>query len=219
MKIALVTGASSGIGEAICNELKANGYKVYGIGRNSGEIICDLKDTKSLHVKIKKFLKTTNINLLVNCAGVGVFTPHEELNIEQIETLIDVNLKAPIILTNLCLRSLKKTKGHIINVASIEATRHSKFSALYTATKSGLRDFSLTLFEELRKAEVRVTNINPDITKSNFFDKLQFEPSYKKEDTFLLPQNIAKTLLHVIESPLVITDITVRAQKFEITKK
>ena len=219
MKTALVTGASSGIGKAICNELKLNGYEVYGIGRNSGEIICDLKDTKSLHVKIKKFLKTTDINLLVNCAGVGVFTPHEELNIEQIETLIDVNLKAPIILTNLCLRSLKKTKGHIINVASIEATRHSKFSALYTATKSGLRDFSLTLFEELRKAEVRVTNISPDITKSNFFDKLQFEPAYTKQDTFLLPQNIAKTLLHVIESPLVITDITVRAQKFEIARK
>ena len=218
-KVALVTGASSGIGKAICGELKLNGYEVYGIGRNSGEIICDLRDTKSLHVKIKEFLKTTNIDLLVNCAGVGVFTPHEELKLEQIETLIDVNLKAPIILTNLCLRSLKKTKGHIINVASIEATRHSKFSALYTATKSGLRDFSLALFEELRKAEVKVTNISPDLTKSNFFDKLQFEPAYTKEDTFLLPENIAKTLIHVIQSPFVVTDITVRAQKFEIVKK
>ena len=218
MKIALITGTSSGIGKAISNELKSNGYEVYGISRTSGEIICDLKDTKSLHVKIKEFLKTTDIDLLVNCAGVGVFTPHEELSLTQIETLIDVNLKAPIVLTNLCLRSLKKTKGHIINVSSIEATRHSKFSALYTATKSGLRDFSLALFEELRKAEVRVTNINPDMTKTAFFDELNFEPS-SNENCCLLPQDVAKTLLHVIKSPLVVTDITVRAQKFGITKK
>jgi short-subunit dehydrogenase len=218
MKTALVTGSSSGIGKAICSELKSNGYEVHGISRTNGEIICDLKDIKALQIKIKKFLKTTDIDLLVNCAGVGVFTPHEELKLEQIETLIDVNLKAPIILTNLCLRSLKKTKGHIINVASIEATRHSKFSALYTATKSGLRDFSLALFEELRKAEVKVTNINPDMTKTAFFDELNFEPSTNK-NCYLVPQDVAKTLIHVIKSPLVVTDITVRAQKFGITKK
>ena len=218
MKTALVTGSSSGIGKAICNELKSNGYEVYGLSRTNGEIICDLKNTKALYVKIKEFLKTTDVDLLVNCAGVGIFTPHEELKLEQIESLIDVNLKAPIILTNLCLRSLKKTKGHIINVSSIEATRHSKFSALYTATKSGLRDFSLALFEELRKAEVRVTNINPDMTKTAFFDELNFEPS-SNENCYLVPQDVAKTLLHVIKSPLVVTDITVRAQKFGITKK
>ncbi|MBL0687075.1 MAG: SDR family oxidoreductase [Sulfurospirillum sp.] len=218
MKIALVTGASSGIGQAICNTLRKNGYKVYGISRNRSDIICDLRDTKSLNIKIKEFLKNSDVNLLVNCAGIGIFTQHEDLKIEQIETLIDVNLKAPIILTNLCLKSLKKTKGHIINVSSIEATRHSKFSALYTATKSGLRDFSLTLFEELRKAEVKITNINPDITKTPFFDKLNFEPS-KKENTHLNPEDIAKTVLHVIQSPFAVTDITVRAKKFEIVKK
>jgi len=218
MKIALVSGASSGIGKAIKVELEKNGYKVFGISRKNGEIICDLRDTKSLYVEIKKFLKTTDINLLVNCAGVGVFAPHEELNLEQIETLIDVNLKAPIVLTNLCLRSLKKTKGHIINISSIEATRHSKFSALYTATKSGLQNFSLSLFEELRKSEVRVTNINPDLTKTTFFNNLNFKPSSKK-DTFILPANVANTILHIINSPIVITDITIRAQKFEIIRK
>ncbi|WP_024953831.1 SDR family oxidoreductase [Sulfurospirillum arcachonense] len=218
MKTALLTGSSSGIGKAICTELKENGYKIFTINRNDGDIICDLQDTKALHVKLKEFLKTTDIDLLVNCAGLGVFEPHEEISFQKINEIIDVNLKAPILLTNLCLRSLKKTKGHIINISSIEATRHSKFSALYTATKSGLRDFSLALFEELRKSGVRVTNINPDMTKTAFFDELNFEPS-DKEDTHLLPQEIAKTLLHVITSPMVVTDITVRAQKFEIKRK
>lgn len=219
MKVALVSGSSSGIGEAICKELRKNNYKVYGISRSDGEIICDLRESKTMHQKVKEFLKTTDIDLLVNCAGVGFFVPHEELSLEQIESLIDVNLKAPIILTNICLRSLKKTEGVIINISSVEATRHSKFSALYTATKSGLRDFSLTLFEELRKSGVRVTSINPDMTKTNFFNNLQFEPAYEKKDTFLLPLDIAKTVLQVIESPFVVTDVTIRAQKMGVVKK
>ncbi len=218
MKTALITGSNSGIGKAIKAELEKNSYKVYGVSRKNGEIICDLKDTKTLHVKIKEFLKTTDIDLLVNCAGVGVFAPHEEISFEKINELIDVNLKAPILLTNLCLRSLKKTKGHIVNISSVEATKHSKFSALYTATKSGLRDFSLSLFEELRKSGVRVTNINPDMTKTAFFDELNFEPS-NKENTHIQPEDIAKTLLHIIKSPFVVTDITVRPQKLEILKK
>ncbi len=218
MKVALVTGSSSGIGEAICSELRKNGYKVFGISRKNGEIICDLQDAKLLEKKIKELLKTTDIDLLVNCAGIGLFQPHEEISLEKINELIDINLKAPIILTNLTLRSLKKTKGHIINISSIEATKHSKFSALYTATKSGLRDFSLSLFEELRKAEVKVTNINPDITKTAFFDNLQFEPSSEPE-TYLNPQGIAQSVLQIINSPFVVTDISIRAQKFAIKKK
>lgn len=218
MKVALVTGSSSGIGKAISSELKENGYKIFGISRNNAEIICDLQDTKALHVKIKELLKTTDIDLLVNCAGLGVFEPHEEISLSKIEEIIDVNLKAPIILTNLCLRSLKKTKGHIVNISSIEATRHSKFSALYTATKSGLRDFSLALFEELRKSGVRVTNINPDMTKTAFFDELKFGTT-GKEDTYIKPEDIAKTLLHVVTSQMVVTDITVRSQKFEVQRK
>jgi len=218
MKVALVTGSSSGIGRAICKELKQNDYTIYDISRNSAKIVCDLQNTKSLHVKIKELLKTTDIDLLINCAGVGVFAPHEEISLNKIEELIDVNLKAPILLTNLCLRSLKKTKGHIINISSVEATKHSKFSALYTATKSGLRDFSLCLFEELRRSGVRVTNINPDMTKTAFFDELSFAPS-DKEDTYLKPKDIAKTVLHIIQSPYITTDITLRPQRLEIVKK
>jgi len=217
MKVALITGSSSGIGKAIYDILSKNGYRAYGISRKNGDIICDLKDLKSLHVEIKELLKNIDIDLLINCAGVGVFEPHEELSLQKIEELIDINLKAPVILTNLCLRSLKKTKGHIINISSIEATKHSKFSALYTATKSGLRDFSLSLFEELRKSGVRVTSINPDITKTSFFDNLNFKPSDDKQ-SYIDPKDLAKEVLNIINSPFVTTDITLRAQRFAIKK-
>ncbi len=211
MKNAIVTGYSSGIGKSICSELESNGYNII-------KLISRLEDLISLEKEIKELLKTKEIDLLVNCAGVGIFQPHEEISILKIKELIDINLTAPIVLSNLLLRSLKKQQGNIINITSVEATKHSKFSALYTATKSGLRDFSLCLFEELRKSGVGVTSINPDLTTTNFFDELQFEPS-SKDDTYLLPETIAKTVIDILNTKGVITDLTIRPQKFEIKRK
>jgi len=211
MKNAIVTGYSSGIGEAIVKELEQNDFNIIKLNSR-------LEDINSLEKEIKELLKKDEIDLLVNCAGVGIFQPHEEISIKKIKELIDVNLTAPIILSNLLLRSLKKTQGSIINITSIEATQHSKFSALYTATKSGLRDFGLCLFEEVRKSGVRVISINPDMTQTNFFDDLQFEPS-KKDGTHLLPQSIARSVIDVLNFDGVVTDMTIRPQKFEIKRK
>ena len=211
MKKAIVTGFSSGIGKAICESLEQNDYEVFKLNSR-------LEDIKALEKEIKELLKKYDIDLLVNCAGVGVFKPHEEISIAKIQELINVNLTAPIILSNLLLRSLKKTKGHIINIASIEATRHSKFSALYTATKSGLRDFGLALFEELRKADVKITTINPDLTKTSFFDEFTFEPSENKK-AHLIAEDIAKALIKILKFDGVVTDITIRPQRLEIKKK
>lgn len=211
MMKAVVTGYSSGIGKAICEALEDKGFEIIKLQSR-------LNDFKTLEKEVTQIAKNKDIQLLVNCAGVGVFKPHEEISISKIRELIDVNLTAPIILSNLLLRSLKNTKGHIINIASIEATRHSKFSALYTASKSGLRDFSLALFEELRKAEVKVTNINPDLTKTNFFKEFNFEPGDSK-NAHLLASDLAKAVIDIIEFNGVVTDFTVRPQKLEIKKK
>ncbi len=208
---AIVTGYSSGIGKAIASLLEENSYKVIRLKSR-------LNDKKNLEKEVKELLKNQEVNLLINCAGVGLFKPHEEISLDKIQELIDVNLTAPIVLTNLCLRSLKNTKGHIINISSIEATRHSRFSALYTATKAGLRNFSLALFEELRRCDVKVTNINPDLTKTNFFEKFNFEPSNNK-NAHLIPEDIAKAVWEVINFDGVITELTVRPQRLEIKKK
>lgn len=206
---ALITGASSGIGKAISEELKKNGYEII-------PFYSRLEDLKSVEKEAKSITKP--IHVLIHSAGFGLFEPLESLHVNQIEKLLHVNLIAPITLTSLLLRNLKKTKGHIITISSIEALKHSKFSSVYTASKAGLRAFSLSLFEEVRKSGVRVTNINPDITKTAFFDTLHFEPSQNK-DTHLLPSQIAKMVIQTINFEGNISELTLRPQKFEIRKK
>jgi short-subunit dehydrogenase len=210
-KRAVITGHSSGIGRAIASKLRDSGYEVI-------EFNSRLEDKASLQKEAKEILSQGDIDVLVSSAGFGRFAPHEEISLDDISTMIDVNLKAPILLTNMFLRSLKKTQGHIINISSIEATKHSKFSALYTATKSGLRDFSLSLFEEVRKSGVKVTSINPDLTKTNFFDDLGFEPS-SDPSAYIDPSEIADSVEDILNTKSVITDFTIRPQKLLIRKK
>ncbi|MFV0480453.1 MAG: SDR family oxidoreductase [Campylobacteraceae bacterium] len=218
MKKVLLSGASSGIGLAIKELLGKSGFEVFSVGRKEADITCDFNDLKTLEEKTKKWLKENDVDVLINCAGVGLFEPHECVSLAQIQNLVNVNLTAPILLSNLCLRSLVKTKGHIINISSVEATKHSKYSALYTATKSGLRDFSLSLFEEVRKNGVKVTSINPDMTKTPFFDDLKFEPS-DEEGTFLEAETIAGAVFDVLHVKGVVTDYTIRPQKVGIKRK
>jgi len=226
MARAIVTGASSGIGEAVAKKLISIGYTVEGIGRNFKKNIsftkhiCDLQNAKEIEKLSYKLLKSGEIDLLINCAGLGYFMPHEELSLTQISELLHVNLHAPILLTNLLLRSLKKTHGTIINITSIEAIKTSRNSALYSASKAGLRHFSQTLFEEVRKSGVNVVSINPDMTKTPFFNSQRFEPE-DSELTHILPETVANSIEYILNLPngTVINDLTIRPQKVGIKKK
>jgi short-subunit dehydrogenase len=131
-----------------------------------------------------------------------------------------LNLTAPMLLTNVLLRSLKENAGYLININSIEALRASKFAAVYSATKAGLRAFSDALFEETRKSALSISNINPDMTQSNFYDALRFETS-QKEDEKLLVSDIADAVEHILSmrKGAVVSDYTIRSLHFGIKKK
>ncbi|NOQ31369.1 MAG: SDR family NAD(P)-dependent oxidoreductase [Helicobacteraceae bacterium] len=220
-KIAIVTGSSSGIGEAIAKRLLQLEYVVYGVSRS-----CSITHEHYTHLeydlieKIPTEVKKIDVSLLVNCAGFGVFEPHEQISEKTISDMCDLNIKAPITLTNMTLRALKKNEGTIINITSIEATRSAKFSALYSATKSALKAFSASLFEEVRKDGVNVVSINPDMTETPFFDKLKFKASSKDEKA-LLAEDIADAVENILgmRDGANITDLTIRSKKFGIIKK
>ena len=228
MATAIVTGTSSGIGEAIAQVLLKNGYNVIGLSRRRGDIHhplfehlpCDLSDLAVVDILQKKLVELEDLEILVNAAGFGRFEPHEELNTKVITDMIALNLTTPVLLANALLRPLKKTKGLIINITSIEATRHSKFSALYSATKAGLRAFGLTLFEETRTSGVRVVTINPDMTETPFFDGFRFGVG-EDDDTKLFTSDIVQAIQYLLDTRegICITEMTIRSQRFGITKK
>lgn len=228
MATAIVTGSSSGIGEAISRMLLKEGYNVLGISRTKGpiehpafsHISCDLRQSAALEALQTELLAVKDLKLLVNSAGFGRFEPHEELSPKTITDMIAVNLTAPILLANLLLRPLKALKGTIINITSIEATRHAKFSALYTATKSGLHAFGHTLFEEVRNSGVSVVTINPDMTETPFFEDLRFGVG-ESDEVKLFASDIAEAIHNLLSmrQGLSITELTIRPQRFGITKK
>ena len=229
MKSAIVTGASGGIGKEISARLLSLGYRVVGVSRsvsdelfdhaNFTSIRADLSNEKETLALCEK-LKTLDASVLINAAGFGRFEPHEELNAATITSMTFLNLTSPMLLTNATLRSLKKNDGHLINVNSIEALRPSKFAGVYSATKAGLRAFGDSLFEETRKSGLSVTNVNPDMTESSFYDDLRFETS-DKEDEKLLASDIADAVEHILgmRKGAVVSDYTVRSLRFGIKKK
>ena len=232
VKTSIVTGASSGIGKAICQVLGDMDYEIYGIGRDFSEaeelasnpsfhkVELDLLNTSELENKIREISKGKNIDLLVNCAGVGYYGLHEEIKAKDISAMVRTNFEVPLVLTNILLRKLKETHGTILNIASVTATQSNPHGAAYGATKAGLMSFSKSLYDEARKYGVKVTTILPDMTATNLYRNADFEAS-KEESARLVPEDIAQAVRFILSADphMTITEFTVRPQLHRIEKK
>lgn len=230
MKRILITGATSGIGLAISKKLLSMGHVVYGVGRDFSKvdiensnfypIVCDLVKYQNIEEMVKKLKKEVEIDILINCAGIGYFGPHEEINPTKLHKMIALNLEAPLILTQLLLRDLKKREGVIINISSITATKSSTYGCAYSATKAGLVHFSKGLFDEVRKTGVQVISILPDITKTPFYDELNFREG-EEEESYILPECVADAVENILSQRrgTVITEVIIQPQKHIIRRK
>ncbi len=231
MKTAIVTGSSKGIGLALSKRLLNLGYRVYGLARSFDKkdpehpeyypVIQDLLDTEGLEKTIKNILdREPHVHLLVNNAGGGFFGPHEQIRVRDIQYMVRLNLEVPLILSRLLLRPLKESRGTLLFVASATAKKASPHGCAYAATKAGLSHFAASLFEEARKAGVKVTTLYPDMTQSSFYDNQDFTCDPDPE-AYINPDQVADAMEYVLGSGdnLSVGEVVLRPQINRIKRK
>ncbi len=227
----LVTGASSGIGAAICQRLLALGWQVVALSRrgagdlNHPNLIShpiDLAQLQPLPQRLKALLKAhPEIDSLVLNAGQGRFGGLETFSERQIQDLIDLNLTSQILLARTLLPHLKRRgAGHLVFTGSEAALQGGRNGSLYCATKFALRGFAQSLREECSGSGVAVGIVNPGMVASPFFDNLNFAPG-EQSDQHLTPEDVAEAVLLMLQARpgACIDEINLSPQKRVIAKK
>ncbi|WP_454796359.1 SDR family NAD(P)-dependent oxidoreductase [Novosphingobium lindaniclasticum] len=185
MKTALVTGATSGIGEACARAFVAAGWRVIGTGRRTERLdtlkaelgadkfhaaIFDVRDEAARDAALAALpAEFAGIDCLVNNAGLALGTePAQSASLESWKTMIDTNVTALVSLTHKLLPALVARKGAIVNLSSVAATYPYTGGNVYGGTKAFVHQFSLGLRSDLAGTGVRVTSIEPGMVETEF---------------------------------------------------
>lgn len=194
-KLAVVTGASSGIGKAYAKELAARGCHVVLAARSKDKLdamvreinsqygvqayasACDLSKANAPRQLVEQISELgLSVDILINNAGVGTYGRFEEIAPEREQEEIMLNTAALVDLTHRLLPNmLKREDGVIVNVASMAAFMPCAYSAVYGATKAFVLSFSEALWAEMRGRGVRVLALCPGATETGFFDAVGSE--------------------------------------------
>ena len=177
-KIALVTGASSGIGEATAERLVKAGFKVYGTSRRGAQaagqrsyemLPLDVTSDESVEAVVSEVMRVHGrIDLLVNNAGFSTAPAGaEESSIEQAQSIFDTNFFGIVRMTRAVVPHMRRQgSGRIINIGSVVGFLPAPYMALYAATKHAIEGYSESLDHELRTRGVRVSVIEPAYTRT-----------------------------------------------------
>lgn len=225
-KIAIVTGASSGIGAEFSKALVDKGATVYGLARSEdklkyihsklGEAFIPVIMDVTRHEDIQKWVNDTfdeenRPDILVNNAGLAYFGDVDNLILEEWHQMIDTNLSGIFYMTRQIVPHMKENDQvcHIINIASIAGKIGNPQISGYNATKFGVRGFSESLFKELRYDGIKVTCLYPGSISTSFFDHAEGMDTHKN---MMQPKDVAKVLIDTLETPdnFLINEITMR---------
>jgi NAD(P)-dependent dehydrogenase (short-subunit alcohol dehydrogenase family) len=223
-KIALVTGASSGIGEATAQRLATAGYTVYGTsrrsaptGRRSFEMLpLDVTSDESVGAVITDVMRLAGrIDLLVNNAGFSIAPAGaEESSIEQARSIFDTNFFGIVRMTRAVVPHMRRQgSGRIINISSVFGFLPMPYMALYVATKHAVEGYSESLDHELRTRGVRVSVIEPANTKTQF-DANLLQPDSTLDEYRDVRATLGKRMTELIEEadePAVVAETVLTA--------
>lgn len=225
-KIALITGATSGIGEACARRLAADGYDIIATGRNEQRLNAlradlveagtdvltltfDVRDSYAARQAIASLQgKWAAIDVLVNNAGLALGLEKEyEGSLDDWETMIDTNIKGLLTMTRLVVPGMvKRNRGHVVNIGSVAGDAAYAGGNVYCATKSAVKALSDGLRIDLAETRVRVTNVKPGLVETNFSvtrfhgDKERADNVYKGIKP-LTGSDIADVVAYAVNAP------------------
>jgi NAD(P)-dependent dehydrogenase (short-subunit alcohol dehydrogenase family) len=223
-KTAIVTGASSGIGEATAERLAAAGYRVFGTSRRAASagqrsfemLTLDVTSDQSVEAAVREVVRRADrIDVLVNNAGFGVAPAGaEESSIEQAQSIFDTNFFGIVRMTRAVVPEMRQRGGgRIINIGSVLGFLPMPYGALYAATKHAVEGYSESLDHELRTLGIRVSVIEPAYTRTPF-DANFLEPDATLEEYREVRAAVNKRVKEVMataEQPRVVADVVLKA--------
>lgn len=209
-KVALITGASKGIGFGIAEALLKLGVKVVITSRSQesadeaaqklgGGVLAIASDVKNWESQQKAVEQTISkfgqLDFLIANAGVGHFAPIDEMDPELWHDTIDTNLTGVFYSVKAAIPALKESKGYIITISSLAGTNFFPEASAYNASKFGLTGFSQAIMLDLRKYGIKVSTIMPGSVATSFNDH---EPDAQKDAWKIQPEDIGQMVADLL---------------------
>ncbi len=191
-KVLVVTGASSGIGKEIAQYFHDKGFNVYGVSRSIPNgtlpyhyIACDVTKEEMIQSAISEIEKAeSKIDILINCAGMGVSGAIEYTTFEEVKRIFEVNVYGVFLFSKAALPLLRKSdQAKIINIGSVAGDLMIPFQAFYSMTKASVHAFSEALRMELRPFKIDVSCVLPGDTKTGFTQNRE-QPNVMENDIY-----------------------------------
>lgn len=216
-KVAVVTGASRGLGRALAEALLGRGAVVYGLARDAHAldearralgagfhpVACDVTDGASVRRAFEHLrAEAGRCDVLVNNAGLGRYAPIEALEEADWRAMIETNLAGVIRCTQEAVPMMRAQNeregfgGHIVNIASIAGIVGNPTLSVYNMTKFGVRGFSEALMKELREDRIKVTSVCPGSIATGF----GAGGGRTSAPGAMAAEDVAATVLHVLEA-------------------
>lgn len=167
-KVILITGASSGLGQAIANYLHQQGHIVYGTSRKAyqsswNSLVMDVCNEESVIAGVQHIISKENrLDVLINNAGLGIAGALEETLLNDVNLVFNTNVQGVIRTSKAVLPQMRKQQsGHIINISSVAAEMGLPYRAIYSASKAAVDKITEALRMEVRKFNIQVCSVQP----------------------------------------------------------